>query len=488
MPVARARKTARRPACHYRRKYLRKVINRGLKIHMSESSGAAPLKSSPVVRLAGEITVPGDKSMSHRALILGGLAIGETTVSGLLEGDDVLHTADAMRAFGARIERGGDGIWRIRGCGVGGLREPDNVIDMGNSGTAVRLLMGLAASMDFPAFFVGDASLSARPMGRVLTPLSRMGARFITHSGGRLPLAVIGTEAPQPIEYRLPVASAQVKSAILLAALNTPGTTTVIEDRPTRDHTENMLRLFGLDEMALQVWEEEGLRHIALSGPVELQGTRVEVPGDPSSAAFAIVAALLAPEGEVLVRNVALNPLRTGLLQTLTEMGADIERCNRRQAGGEEIADLRIRPSILHGVDVPPERAPSMIDEYPVLAIAAAAAQGCTRVSGAGELRVKESDRIAAMARGLEACGVAMEECEDGFVIEGCGAAAAIPGGGSVITHMDHRIAMSFLVLGMVADAPVSIDSGAMIATSYPGFVADMNRLGARIAAAGDTA
>ena len=455
---------------------------------MSESSGAVPLKSSPVPRLAGEITVPGDKSMSHRALILGGLAIGETTVSGLLEGDDVLHTAAAMRAFGARIERGGDGIWRIRGCGVGGLREPANVIDMGNSGTAVRLLMGLAATMDFTTFFAGDASLSARPMGRVLTPLSHMGAHFVSRSGNRLPLAVIGAETPQPVEYRLPVASAQVKSAILLAALNTPGITAVIEDCPTRDHTENMLRLFGLDETVLRVETQGSLRRISLTGPAELHGAHVDVPGDPSSAAFAVVAALLAPEGEVLVRNVALNPLRTGLLQTLSEMGGDIEKCNRRQAGGEEIADLRIRPSALHGVEVPPERAPSMIDEYPILAIAAAAAKGRTRVSGAGELRVKESDRIAAMARGLEACGVAIEECEDGFIIEGCGAASAIPGGGSVTTHMDHRIAMSFLVLGMVAARPVGIDSGAMIATSYPGFVADMNRLGARIAPPGGRA
>lgn len=449
---------------------------------MSDTSGAVPLKSSPVSRLFGEITVPGDKSMSHRALILGGLALGETTVSGLLEGDDVMHTADAMRAFGARIERGKEGLWHIQGCGVGGLREPANVIDMGNSGTAVRLLMGVAATMDFTTFFAGDASLSARPMGRVLAPLSRMGAHFISRNGNRLPLAVVGTDTPQPIEYRLPVASAQVKSALLLAALNTPGTTTVIEDRPSRDHTENMLRLFGLDETILQVQAQGNLRSISLTGPAELHGTHVDVPGDPSSAAFAIVAALLAPEGEVLVRNVALNPLRTGLLQTLAEMGGDIEKCNLRQAGGEEIADLRIRPSSLHGVDVPPERAPAMIDEYPVLAIAAAAAKGRTHVRGAGELRVKESDRIAAVARGLEACGVAIEEYEDGFSIEGCGVAAAIPGGGSVTTHMDHRIAMSFLVLGMVAANPVSIDSGAMIATSYPGFVADMNRLGARIA------
>lgn len=444
------------------------------------SASAPPL--SLVARaggpLAGRIAVPGDKSISHRALMLGGLAVGETAIHGLLEGEDVLRTGAAMAALGASVARGEDGVWRVRGVGVGGLAEPDQVIDLGNSGTGARLLAGLLSTHPLTAVLTGDASLCKRPMGRVTVPLERMGARFVGRRGGRLPMAVVGAETPVPISYRLPVASAQVKSAVLLAGLNTPGITTVIEDRPTRDHSERMLRHFGADLTVEALGD--GAEAIALRGEAELRAAEVRVPGDISSAAFPLVAALLCPGSDVTVTGVGMNPRRTGLLDTLREMGADLVAVNAREEAGEPVADLRARAGALRGIEVPPERAPSMIDEYPVLCAAAACAEGVTRMTGIGELRVKESDRIARMAEGLIACGVRVETGEDWMAVHGQGGRVA--GGATVATALDHRIAMSFLVLGLTAAAPIAVDDAAPIATSFPGFQALMTGLGADLA------
>lgn len=425
--------------------------------------------------LRGRIRVPGDKSISHRALILGGLAVGETRITGLLEGEDVLNTARAMEAFGATVTRTGDGAFVVQGVGVGGLGEPRSVIDMGNSGTGVRLLMGLAASHPMTVTFTGDASLSGRPMGRVIRPLEAMGGRFAGQSGGRLPITVTGTNEALPIAYELPVASAQVKSAVLLAGLNTAGRTSVIEPTPTRDHTERMLAHFGAE---VDIAEDDGRRVISVTGYPELHGQTITVPGDPSSAAFLAVAALITPGSALTIENVGLNPHRTGLFDTLVEMGADLAFTNRRDEGGEPVGDLIARSSALKGVDVPAARAPSMIDEYPILAVAAATAEGRTRMNGLAELRVKESDRLAVMARGLAACGVAVEELDDGLIVTG----GKVAGGATVDTHLDHRIAMSFLILGLKADAPVTIDGSATINTSFPGFADLLANTGGRIA------
>lgn len=434
--------------------------------------------SRPAPRLAGGLAVPGDKSISHRALMLGGLAVGETTIEGLLEGEDVLRTARAMAALGAQTTRTGDGRWRVVGVGVGGLREPEDVLDLGNSGTGARLLLGLLASHPLFAVLTGDASLRRRPMERAMAPLRLMGARFLSREGGRLPLAVTGSGDLVPVEYRLPVASAQVKSAVLLAGLNTGGETTVIEPEPTRDHSEHLLRHFGAE---LRVASEGNGRRISLTGWPELRGQRVVVPGDPSSAAFAAVAALLVPGSQVTLHNVGLNPLRDGLFRTLVEMGAKIRRSQERLLQGEPVADLTIDGSQLRGIEVPPERAPSMIDEYPILAVAAAAATGRTTMRGAAELRVKESDRIRQVAQGLAQLGVEVEELPDGLVVRGTGGSLPAAPGRLIETAMDHRIAMSFLVYGMAARGAVAVDEVGFIDTSFPGFVAAMNGLGARI-------
>lgn len=436
-----------------------------------------PLTSGTAGALTGRVRVPGDKSMSHRALILGSLAVGRSQIRGLLEGEDVLRTGAAMGALGATLVRGGDGAWSIDGVGIGGLAEPEEVLDLGNSGTGARLLMGLVAAHDITAFFTGDASLRRRPMGRVAEPLSRMGARFVTRAGARLPLGVIGAAAPLPIEYRLPVPSAQVKSAVLLAGLGAPGTTTVIEPLATRDHSERMLRHFGA---SVTVAPEGDGRRIQLRGQPELRAADFTVPGDPSSAAFPMVAALLMPGSQVVIEGVGVNPLRTGLFDTLREMGADIAFTNERVEGGEPIADIAVRQTRLVGVEVPAERAPRMIDEYPILAVAAAFARGRTVMHGLAELRVKESDRLGAIAQGLAACGVKLAVSGDTLAVEG---ADAPPNGGAAIaTRLDHRIAMAFLVLGMAARRPTRIDDSETIGTSFPGFVALMNGLGAKIA------
>ncbi len=437
------------------------------------------MTSAPSGPLAGTASAPGDKSISHRALILGASAVGETMVSGLLEAEDVLATADALRALGAAIDRAANG-WRIRGRGVGGLAEPDRVFDMGNSGTGARLLMGLVASYPFTTFFTGDASLRGRPMNRVIEPLSEFGAAVWSRSKSRLPLALRGAVNPLPITHTLSVASAQVKSAILLAALNTPGRTTVIEPEPCRDHTERMLAYFGAEIRCAK--RAEGGRTVTLTGQPELSGRALGVPGDISSAAFPLVAGLLAGGSRVKMANVGCNPLRAGLLDTLADMGARLEILDPRDVGGEPVADLVTETSALHGVDVPAERAPRMIDEFPILAVAAAHATGTTRMNGLKELRVKESDRLAAVVDGLAACGVAVESGPDWLVVHGCG--GAIPGGGVIDVRLDHRIAMSFLVLGIVTAAPVTVDDDGPIATSFPGFVALMNGLGARISTA----
>ena len=426
--------------------------------------------------LAGAIRVPGDKSISHRALMLGALAIGRTKITGLLEGEDVLATAAALSALGASVTRGGDGRWSVDGIGVGGLAEPQDVLDLGNSGTAARLLLGVLATHPITAFVTGDASLRRRPMGRVVEPLSRFGARFVSREGGRLPLAVSGAADPIPIVYRLPVPSAQVKSAVLLAGLNTPGATTVIERQPTRDHTERMLRHFGA---AVSTEPEEGGLRVTVEGFPEMTAAPIIVPGDPSSAAFPLVAALIVPGSDVTVEGVGINPLRTGLLECLCEMGADIALLNRRDEGGEPVADIRARAGTLAGAEIPAERAPRMIDEYPILAVAAACARGRTVMRGLAELRVKESDRLAAIAAGLAGCGVRVVVDGDDLIIEGDGGPPAA--GALIETQLDHRIAMAFLVLGLAAKEPVRIDDAAPIATSFPGFIAMMNRLGAAI-------
>lgn len=426
--------------------------------------------------LRGTVCVPGDKSISHRSLMLGALAVGETRISGLLEGEDVLATAAALRAMGATITRLAGGDWRVNGVGVGGLLQPQTALDMGNSGTSTRLLMGLVASHPITVTFTGDASLSKRPMGRVIEPLSQMGAQFSASPGGRLPLTMTGCCPALPIRYILPVASAQVKSAILLAGLNTPGETTVIERIPTRDHSERMLAGFGADVRSSDT--PDG-RAIIVTGEAELRPQTIMVPGDPSSAAFPVVAALIVPGSRVTVENVGLNPTRAGLFKVLRAMGGDIVETNRRDVGGEPVADLIITASALSGIEVPPEGAPSMIDEYPVLFIAAALASGPTVMRGLEELRVKESDRIAVMAAGLAACGVRVEELPDGLIVHGCGN-AGVAGGATVASHLDHRIAMSFAVLGLRTDRPVTVDDARPIATSFPNFVTMMMGLGGR--------
>jgi 3-phosphoshikimate 1-carboxyvinyltransferase len=438
-----------------------------------DHSAPRPLRAAaPSAPLAGRLGVPGDKSISHRALMFGALAVGTTRIAGLLEGEDVLRTAAAMRALGAEVTQHGPGSWSVAGRGVGGLVEPADVLDMGNSGTAARLLLGLLSGHPLFAVMTGDASLRRRPMKRVTDPLSANGAQFWTREGGRLPLAVRGAADPLPIDYVLPVASAQVKSACLLAGLCAPGTTRVVEPEPTRDHTENMLRHFGA---TVSVTDTPEGRVVTLEGQPELLAAPVVVPGDPSSAAFPIVAALLVPGSRVVVENVGLNPLRTGLVATLREMGAALRVENERIAGGEPVGDIVAEYTPLQGVEVPPRRAPSMIDEYPILAVAAAAARGTTRMRGLAELRVKESDRLAATAALLAANGVACAIEGDDLVVQGTG--GAIPGGGVVETHMDHRIAMSALVMGLAARAPVAVDDAAFIDTSFPGFAALMNGL-----------
>lgn len=440
------------------------------------------MTAQPTEALSGTAHLPGDKSISHRALMLGGLAVGETTIEGLLEGEDVLCTAEAMRALGAEIERDAAGRWHVWGRGVGALAEPENVVDMGNSGTGARLLLGILASHPLTAVLTGDASLRRRPMARVTDPLSACGADFIARDGGRLPLTVVGSRHPMPLDYRLPVPSAQVKSAVLLAGLNAPGDTRVIESEATRDHSERMLAYFGASirrrEIAL---EGATASEIILSGQPELTGRAVQVPADPSSAAFPLVAALLLPGSQVRLIGVGMNPQRIGLLTTLLEMGGDIEIENAREEGGEPIADLLVSGGPLQGVEVPAERAPSMIDEYPVLAMAAAAAEGRTVMKGLGELRVKESDRLAAVARGLSICGLAVEEGPDSLSV--VGAKGRPPGGNTqpIQTELDHRIAMSFLVLGLASERPVQIDDAEPIATSFPDFTALMHDLGARL-------
>ncbi len=435
------------------------------------------LVSAPVSGLNGDIGVPGDKSISHRALMIGGMAVGETTIRGLLLGDDVLRTAAALEAMGVSIKRDSDDVWRVWGVGVGGLQEPDDVLDLGNSGTGARLLMGLVATHPIQVQFTGDASLRSRPMGRIATPLGQMGTQVIARDGDKMPLTVIGARMAMPIEYKLPVPSAQIKSAVLLAGLNTPGETSVIETRPSRNHTELMLRHFGA---TLTVTDEAPDRRvITLTGQPELESKEVVIPGDPSSAAFPLIAALITPESEITIKNIGLNPLRIGLVDTLREMGADIDVTGASDPAGEPVDYLFVRTSQLKGVTVPPERAPSMIDEYPVLAVAAAAADGVTRMQGLAELRVKESDRLAAIADGLTACGVGVEIEDDDLLVTG--APASIPGGAQIESRMDHRIAMSFLVLGMTAKQPVAIDDSHHIATSFPSFVGLMKGLGADI-------
>lgn len=438
----------------------------------------SPVSAAPGSPLRGRLGVPGDKSVSHRALIFGLLAIGETRIEGLLEGEDVLRTAEACRMLGAFVTRDAPGRWRVTGAGIGGLTEPSGVLDFGNAGTGARLMMGVAGGHPLTATFDGDASLRKRPMRRILDPLLRMGATVVSEAeGGRVPLTLRGPSESIPITYETPAASAQIKSAVLLAGLNGPGRTTVIEREATRDHTERMLRHFG----AVVTVEPYGAggRSVSLQGQPTLRGCDVVVPGDPSSAAFPLVAALIAPGSDIVIEGVMMNPLRTGLIATLLEMGAHIERVAERDEGGETVADLRVRASRLTGVDVPAERAPAMIDEYPVLAVAAAFAAGTTRMRGLHELRVKESDRLAAVAAGLEAAGVHHEVDGDDLVVHGTGGPA--PGGGTVATHLDHRIAMSFLVMGLASAEPMRVDDGAMIATSFPTFVPLMRELGAAI-------
>ena len=442
---------------------------------MAHTPPARPLAFSTTGPLRGSIRVPGDKSISHRALMFGSLAVGTTTIRGLLEGEDVLATAAAMRSMGASVERGADGVWRVDGVCVGGLLQPSQALEMGNSGTSTRLLMGLVASHPITATFTGDASLSRRPMERVIAPLSQMGADITASPGGRLPLMVRGLCPAVPIAYRLPIASAQVKSAVLLAGLNTPGVTRVIEPVPTRDHSERMLAGFGAQ---LTVEQTPEGRSIALTGEAELTPQDITVPGDPSSAAFWMVAASIVPGSDIVIENVGLNPTRAGLIAALRLMGASIEEQSLRTVGGEPVADLRVRHAALTAIDVPPELGPSMIDEYPALFVAAAFATGRTVARGAEELRVKESDRIAAMAAALGAAGVGIEEFADGLAIDGRGG-DPLPGGVSVATLLEHRIAMSMAVAGLHAANPIALDAASPIATSYPGFVATAESIGA---------
>ena len=440
------------------------------------NSAPRPRRFMPTGPLRGTIRVPGDKSISHRSIMLGALAVGETKVTGLLEGEDVLATADAMRAMGASVERLGEGEWRVHGVGVGALLQPAAPLDMGNSGTSTRLLMGLIASHAISATFIGDASLSKRPMGRVIEPLSQMGAAFEASEGGRLPLTLRGANPAVPITYRLPVASAQVKSAVLLAGLNTPGITTVIEPVPTRDHSERMLRGFGA-QLEVET-DSAGVRTIRIHGEAELKPQTIEVPGDPSSAAFFLVAALVVPGSELTIQNVGLNPTRAGLVEVLRQMGGDITAVNAREVGGEPVADLVVRHSQLKGIEVDPAIAPSMIDEFPALFVAAALAEGTTVTTGLDELRVKESDRLAAMATALTAAGADVTETEDGLTIVGTGG-EALRGGGPIVTHLDHRIAMSMAIAGLASRDGVEVDDTRPIATSFPQFEALLDSVSA---------
>jgi len=449
---------------------------------MSGQGRAIPMTARKSGPLTGTAAVPGDKSISHRSLIFGAMAVGETKITGLLEGQDVLDTAAAMRAFGAEVVQHGPGAWSVHGVGVGGFSEPVDVIDCGNSGTGVRLIMGCMATTAMTATFTGDASLRKRPMGRVTDPLSLFGTQAYGRKGGRLPMTVVGAETPVPVRYTLPVASAQVKSAVLLAGLNAPGETVVIEREPTRDHSERMLLGFGAQ---LRVDETAEGNVITLTGRPELRPQTLAVPRDPSSAAFPVCAALIVEGSDIFVPGVSQNLTRNGLYLTLIEMGADIRFENPREEGGEPVADLRVRFSgNMQGVEVPKERAPSMIDEYPILSVVAANATGRTVMRGVKELRVKESDRIDAMARGLEACGVRIEEDEDTLIVYGMGP-GGVPGGAVAKTHIDHRIAMSFLVCGMAAERPVSVDDASPIATSFPVFGPLMRGLGAVLEAGG---
>jgi 3-phosphoshikimate 1-carboxyvinyltransferase len=445
---------------------------------LSQADGATPLTARRSSALAGRLRVPGDKSISHRALILSAMTVGETRIAGLLEGEDVINTAKAMRALGARVERTGEGAWSVWGVGVGGFAAPKAVLDFGNSGTGCRLVLGAVAGCPVAAAFDGDASLRSRPMKRVLDPLVRIGAKVVeVAEGGRLPLAIEGAVDAIPIIYEPPAASAQLKSAVLLAGLNAPGETIVIEKEATRDHTEKMLTHFGAD-IRTEAFGEHG-RRITLKGQPELVPSPIQVPADPSSAAFPLVGALITQGSDIVLDGVMLNPLRTGLFTTLREMGADIELLSSRHDGGEDVADLRVRSASLKGVDVPASRAPSMIDEYLILAVAAAFAEGTTRMRGLHELRVKESDRLAATADMLRVNGVEVAIEGDDLIVHGRG---RVTGGGVVATHMDHRLAMSALMMGLASEKPVGVDDASFIATSFPGFVEMMRKLGADIA------
>ncbi|MAQ86161.1 MAG: 3-phosphoshikimate 1-carboxyvinyltransferase [Maritimibacter sp.] len=445
---------------------------------MSSHGPATPMTARKSGPLKGTADVPGDKSISHRSLILGALTVGETMISGLLEGQDVLDTAKAMRAFGAEVIEHGGGDWTVHGVGVGGFSEPEDVIDCGNSGTGVRLIMGTMATTPITATFTGDASLRKRPMGRITDPLSLFGCQAVGREGGRLPMTLVGAADPVPVTYTLPMASAQVKSAVLLAGLNAPGQTVVIEKEPTRDHTERMLAGFGAE---ITVEDTDEGRVVTLTGRPELKPQTIAVPRDPSSAAFPVCAALIVEGSDVLVPNIGLNPTRAGLYTTLKEMGADLTFENERTEGGEPVADLRARFSPdMKGIEVPPERAPSMIDEYPILSVVASFASGKTVMKGVKELRVKESDRIDAMARGLEACGVTIEEDEDTLIVHGMGP-GGVPGGATAEARLDHRIAMSFLCCGMASEKPIGVDDSGPIATSFPIFEPLMGTLGAQL-------
>ncbi|MGR3760306.1 3-phosphoshikimate 1-carboxyvinyltransferase [Roseobacteraceae bacterium NS-SX3] len=448
---------------------------------MSGHGTPIPMTSRRADPLTGVAEVPGDKSISHRSLILGAMAVGETRISGLLEGEDVLDTAKAMQAFGAEVVNHGGGNWSVFGVGVGGFAEPGSVIDCGNSGTGVRLIMGAMATSPITATFTGDASLNKRPMARVTDPLALFGTQSVGRSGGRLPMTIVGAADPVPVRYEVPVPSAQVKSAVLLAGLNAPGKTVVIEKEATRDHTERMLAGFGA---GITTEETEEGRVITLTGRPELKPQEIAVPRDPSSAAFPVCAALITPGSDVLVPNIGLNPTRAGLFYTLQDMGADLTFENMREEGGEPVADLRAKYSPdMKGIEVPPERAASMIDEYPVLSVVASFAEGKTMMAGVKELRVKESDRIDAMARGLRANGVTVEEGEDWWEVTGLGP-EGVPGGATCESFLDHRIAMSFMVMGMAAQNPVSVDDGTPIATSFPVFTPLMTALGAKLESA----
>ncbi len=445
---------------------------------MSSHGTPIPMTSSPCGPLTGEANVPGDKSISHRSLILGAMAVGETRITGLLEGEDVLDTAKAMRAFGAEVTDHGNGEWSVHGVGVGGFAEPENVIDCGNSGTGVRLIMGTMATTGISATFTGDASLNKRPMARVTDPIALFGAQSVGRSGGRLPMTIVGAANPVPVRYVVPMPSAQVKSAVLLAGLNAPGQTVVIEKEATRDHTERMLTGFGAT-VTTEVTDEG--RVITLTGQPELKPQTIVVPRDPSSAAFPVCAAIITPGSDVLVPNIGLNPTRAGLFTTLREMGADLTYENEREEGGEPVADLRAKFSPkLKGIEVDPARAASMIDEYPVLSVVASFATGDTVMRGVKELRVKESDRIDAMATGLRANGVSVDEGDDWWIVTGMGH-GNVPGGATCVSHLDHRIAMAFMVMGMATQNPVSLDDGGPIATSFPIFEPLMDSLGAKV-------